>query len=89
MSLFKTRQFWSTFSEDDEYFDQNSLLVTKLNSSNDFIITGSQSGVLRVFKPVCEPNENKTLSGYNAGDLILEKIFPNPILQIGCGRLVS
>ncbi|XP_066261107.1 protein PTHB1 [Euwallacea similis] len=89
MSLFKTRQFWSTNSEDDEYFDHNSLIVNKLNSEHDYIITGSQSGVLRIFSPNSETNEDGTLGGFHPNDVIVEKIFDNPILQVGTGRLVS
>lgn len=88
MSLFRVREFWTTQSEEEEYFDQNSLITTTLNSDSDFIITGSQSGVLRIFKPSCEVEENN-ISGFSAANLLLEKIFSYPILQIGCGRLVS
>ncbi|KAJ8957787.1 hypothetical protein NQ314_006502 [Rhamnusium bicolor] len=89
MSLFKIREFWTTQSEDDEYFDQNSLITTTLNSDSDFIISGSQSGVLRIFKPSSELTENDGIIGYSATDLLIEKILNVPILQIGCGRLVS
>lgn len=88
MSLFRVREFWTTQNEDEEHFDQNSLITTILNTDSDFIITGSQSGVLRIFKPSCEVEENN-ISGFKAADLLLEKIFDYPILQIGCGRLVS
>nr|XP_023015826.1 protein PTHB1 [Leptinotarsa decemlineata] len=89
MSLFKTRVFWSTQSEDDEYFDQNSLILSKLNTESDYIISGSQSGVLRIFKPSCILSENDRINGYVATDLLIEKLFDYPILQIGTGRLVS
>ncbi|XP_066154098.1 protein PTHB1 [Euwallacea fornicatus] len=89
MSLFKTRLFWSTNSEDDEYFDHNSLIVSKLNSEHDYIITGSQSGVLRIFSPNSETNEDGTLGGFHPNDVIVEKIFDTPILQVGTGRLLS
>ncbi|ERL86761.1 hypothetical protein D910_04167 [Dendroctonus ponderosae] len=89
MSLFKIRQFWSTTSEDDEYFDHNSLLVAKINSDFDYVVTGSQSGVLRIFCPNCEVSENGTYAGFNPNDVIVEKILDHPILQVGSGRLVS
>ncbi|CAG9760692.1 unnamed protein product [Ceutorhynchus assimilis] len=81
MSLFKIRQFWYTTSEDDEYFDQNSLIVSRFNSDFDYIVTASHSGVLRIFNP----SEN----GFHPNDAIVEKIFDHPILQIASGRLVS
>lgn len=89
MSLFKIRQFWSTTSEDDEYFDHNSLLVAKINSDFDYVVTGSQSGVLRIFSPNCDVSENGAYAGFNPNDVIVEKILDNPILQVGSGRLVS
>ncbi|XP_028132016.1 protein PTHB1 isoform X1 [Diabrotica virgifera virgifera] len=88
MSLFKTRSFWATQSEDDEYFDQNSMIITQLNGDSDYIITGSQSGVLRILKPSCTVTDNE-LSGFAPNDLVIEKIFDQPILQVGYGRLVS
>ncbi|XP_018575245.1 protein PTHB1 [Anoplophora glabripennis] len=88
MSLFRVREFWTAQSEDGEYFDQNSLITTTLNSDSDFVITGSHSGVLRIFKPSTELEENN-VGGFSATDLLLEKIFDDPILQVGCGRLVS
>lgn len=89
MSLFKIRQFWATTSEDDEYFDQNSLIVTKLNSDFDYVVTASQSGVLRIFNPNCEVSEDGAYKGFHPNDLIVETILDNPILQISSGRLVS
>ncbi|RZC35649.1 PTHB1 [Asbolus verrucosus] len=89
MSLFKTRTFWSVHCEEEEYFDQNSLLITKLNSESDYIVTGSQSGILRIFKPSCELNDNNNSTGYKVTDLSVEKILNHPILQVGYGRLVS
>lgn len=89
MSLFKTREFWCTHSEDDEYFDQNSLVVSRLNSESDFVITGSQSGVLRVFKPSSQLTENNNFTGFKPTDLLIEKIINDPILQVGTGRLIS
>nr|CAI5860311.1 unnamed protein product [Callosobruchus analis] len=85
MSLFKIRELWATNCEnEDEVFDQNSMIVTKLDNS-EFIVTGSHSGVLRIFKPFNGSNE----SGFSAADLLVEKRYEQPILQIGSGQLVS
>ncbi|KAJ3626277.1 hypothetical protein MTP99_016789 [Tenebrio molitor] len=89
MSLFKLRTFWSTSCEDEEFFDQNSLLVTKLNSASDFVVTGSHSGILRIFKQSCEKSDSNSLTGYKPADLLIESMLKEPILQIGSGRLVS
>ncbi|KAF7277935.1 hypothetical protein GWI33_009051 [Rhynchophorus ferrugineus] len=89
MSLFKLRQFWCTTSEDDEYFDHNSLIVTRLNSDFDYIVTASQSGVLRILDAHFQNTEEVAGEHFNANDVIVEKIFDAPILQVGCGKLVS
>ncbi|KAL3267708.1 hypothetical protein HHI36_006839 [Cryptolaemus montrouzieri] len=89
MSLFKTKEVWSHNCEDEESFDQNSMIVSPLNSEADFIITGSHSGILRIFKPVLDINEGVLQTGYKPTDLILEKSFDSPILQLGVGKLVS
>ncbi|XP_044271066.1 protein PTHB1 [Tribolium madens] len=84
MSLFKIRTFWSVHCEEDS-FDQNSLLVTKLNHDSDFLIVGSHSGILKVFKPSCETNFKE----YSPSDLLIETILKDPILQLSSGRLLS
>lgn len=88
MSLFKTRIFWRTDCEnEEECFDQNSLTITKLNDLYDFIVTGSHSGILRIFQPAF--NEITDLSEYKPSDLLIEKILSQPILQVSTGKLVS
>lgn len=89
MSLFKLREFWRVNGDETETFDQNSLLVSNLNSGSDYIITASQSGMLRIFKPSSFLTENNDLSSFNPTDLLIEKKFDYPILQLGCGRLAS
>lgn len=89
MSLFKLREFWRVDEIENENFDHNSILVTNLNTGTDYIITGSHSGVLRVFKPSSIFLENNSLSGFSPTDLLIEKCFDTPILQLGCGRLAS
>lgn len=90
MSLFKAKEFWTTTCDDEtEEFDQNCLKITKLNSDSDYVITGSHSGVLRVFKPACELTADGHLGSYKATDLLIEKMLSAPILQVEAGRLVS
>lgn len=74
---------------DDGCFDQNSMLVTNFNSGSDYIVTGSHSGVLRIFKPSSVLTENNNVSGFNPTDLLIEKAFDSPILQVASGRLAS
>lgn len=89
MSLFKLREFWRIHEIEDENFDQNSLIVTNMNSGCDYVITGSHSGVLRVFKPSSTLTENNYLSGFRPTDVLIETSFDSPILQLACGRLAS
>lgn len=89
MSLFKVRDFWSVECDVDEKFDQNSLEVSKLNGDCDKIIIGSHSGIMRIYEPSSELDENNHLKAFKPTDLLIEKIFPEPILQVSTGRLVS
>lgn len=89
MSLFKLREFWRIEETENENFDHNSILVTNLNIGTDYIVTGSHAGVLRVFKPSSIFLENGALTGFNPTDLLIEKCFDAPILQLACGRLAS
>lgn len=89
MSLFKVREFWSIECDVGEKFDQNSLVVSKLNGDYDKIIIGSHNGILRIFAPSTELNEENNPKPYKAADLLLEKLFTEPILQVSVGKLVS
>lgn len=88
MSLFKTREFWSTECDVDEKFDQNSLLIDKFNLPTDFLVIGSHNGILRIFNPASHVVDG-SIDSYKPTDLFIEKLFSTPILQLGCGRLVS
>ena len=86
MSLFKTRDLWSTYCDND-LFDLGCLKVANLgvNRKNfTSIITGSYNGFLRVYNP----SKDNTGGEAKAHDLICELSFPNPILQIETGRFV-
>lgn len=89
MSLFKAREFWTSTCDTTEQFDQSSLKKSKLSSDQDYIITGNHSGVLRIFKPSSEIQENGNITGFNANDLLIEKDLTNPILQVADGKLIS
>lgn len=89
MSLFKVREFWSTVCDVDEKFDQNCLKVSKLNGDTDKILIGSHNGILRVFQPSTEFGDGTNIKSFKATELLIEKIFSHPILQLSTGRLVS
>lgn len=89
MSLFKAREFWSFNDDTEESYDQNCLHISRLNTESDYIITGSHSGILRIFKPSSELNEDNNISGYTPSDLVLETLLQDPILQLKSGKLIS
>lgn len=89
MSLFKARDFWTNVCDTTEKFDQKSLKKSKLGSDSDYIITGSHLGVLRIFKPSSEVEEDGKITEFNANDLLIEKNLTQPILQIADGKLIS
>lgn len=89
MSVFKLREFWTVFETEKQVYDQSSILVTHLNCERDYIITGSQTGLLRIFEPSNTFLDNKAHYSFNPNNLLFEKYFKYPILQLGCGKLVS
>lgn len=92
MSLFKTRDLWSTTCGDDDLFDFGCLKAANVNANednSDLIITGSYNGYLRIYSPsIIKDTSGKIDNKFKAHDLILEKQFPSPILQIETGRFV-
>lgn len=82
MSLFKLKTWWQTHQgEGGEEFDQGSLCIGNVDNDirgSNKIITGSFSGVLRVYAP--------TAPEYQPSDLLLETQLDAPILQLALGR---
>lgn len=88
MSLFNAIDFWSTRCGDDEEFGFNSLMVTDLDESGkNKIITGSFSGLLRIYEVLYDPSETQSFS-FKASDLLLETQLLQPIVHVNVGRLV-
>ena len=91
MSLFKAKDLWSTTCGEDDLFDFGCLKVANINSNeqnNDLIITGSFNGYLRIYNPKPLKDVKKVDISFKAHDLVLEKSFNLPILQIETGRFV-
>ncbi|GFY70032.1 protein PTHB1 [Trichonephila inaurata madagascariensis] len=57
--------------------------------NQDKIITGSHSGVLRIYKPQPVKQEDGTYSSFRAEDLLLETQLKHPIINLGVGALSS
>ncbi|XP_018324479.1 protein PTHB1 [Agrilus planipennis] len=89
MSLFQAIEFWTTFCDNEETFDQNSLKISRLNEQYDLIITGSHIGVLRIFKSGTEIDDRGVLQEFKPTDLLLEKDLQSAIIQVDVGKLVS
>ncbi|EGR30350.1 hypothetical protein IMG5_134400 [Ichthyophthirius multifiliis] len=80
MSLFQTKEWWSTRIPDEEDFDENHLCVSNIDNNkqnSDRIIVGSYKGYLRIYAPKRRE--------YKIEDLIFEQNFNEPIIQILCG----
>jgi hypothetical protein len=91
MSLFQAREWWGHGSAEDDTYDSGGMLVAALGSEDgaaveDKIITGSFSGLLRVWQP-----SGQTMGGAAtvAQDLLLEERLNAPILQLAAGRFSS
>lgn len=84
MSLFKARDWWSTWAGNGEDFDLGCLCVANIDNSptpSDKIIIGSYYGILRIFMP--------RTAEFKPEDLMLEMRLTQPILQVEAGYFVS
>jgi len=85
MSVFQLNEWWSTqiTSGQEEEFDLGCMAIGNLDNSNpatDKIVTGSQSGMLRIFAPI--------QATFRVEDLIHEENLDAPILQVCVGKFV-
>ncbi|KNC54990.1 parathyroid hormone-responsive B1 isoform 4 [Thecamonas trahens ATCC 50062] len=80
MSLFQAREWWRVeqASHEGEEFSFDALCVAALNEGQ--VVTGSLSGMLRVYGPKSRE--------YSSGHLLLEKALHAPVLAIEAGRFV-
>jgi Bardet-Biedl syndrome 9 protein len=82
MSLFRLQEWWRTHQGDGmEEFDQSSMCVGNVDNSprsTPKIVTGSFSGVLRIYQPLS--------SQFNPAHLLLESQLQEPILQVAMGH---
>lgn len=83
MSFFEAKEWWSTTISNNEEFDSNSICIDNIDNDHppkNKIIISSFSGFLRIYEPHFGP--------YKSEDLLLEKFFDNPILQISSGNFI-
>jgi len=84
MSLFKCRDWWSTGSGHDEEFGPGGMALGNVDDDSnnvEKIITGSFSGMLRIYLPK-ERN-------YSVNDLLMETDLGLPVLQVEVGNFIS
>lgn len=90
MTLFRLCTWWSGQCQDfEENYDVASLLCSRFglkDKEKDYITVGSHSGLLSVFYPKPEFNENGIFKGYKATDLLLESQLKAPILGLLAGK---
>ncbi|UJR27621.1 hypothetical protein I4U23_008902 [Adineta vaga] len=88
MSLFKAREWWSCQVGSGEQFDYGCLKAGSFNDeSNNKIIVGSHSGILRIYNP--SNSDPESITNNHATDLLLEKNLGMPIVQIEIGNFIS
>lgn len=83
MSIFEAKEWWSTTISNNEEFDGNSITVENIDNENpakNKICVSSFSGFLRVYEPTFGVNRVE--------NLLYEKYYDNPILQINSGNLM-
>lgn len=83
MSIFEAKEFWTTQVGIDEEFDSNSIVIGNIDNESpgkDKLAVSSFKGYLRIFEPY--------FGDFKLENLLFEKYFNEPILQISLGTMV-
>lgn len=83
MSIFEAKEWWSTTISNNEEFDGNSICIENIDNespSKTKICVSSFSGFIRIFDP--------NFGAYRIENLLFEKFYDGPILQINTGNLI-
>ena len=83
MSIFEAKEFWSVNISNNEEFDGNSICIDNIDNespSKNKICVSSFSGILRIYEP--------SFGVSRVENLLFEKSFVNPILQINSGSFI-
>uniref|UniRef100_A0A336N0M3 CSON007645 protein n=1 Tax=Culicoides sonorensis TaxID=179676 RepID=A0A336N0M3_CULSO len=92
MSLFKVCNWWTIKSSDiSRSYDCASLHCTRLNildnNEKDYVIIGSHNGLLCIYKPVFnQDDDEEQYASFAASDVLLETQLDAPILAIISGK---
>lgn len=89
MSLFKSREWWSTICGVNETFGASHMCITKYENVasgvvKHLIIVGSLEGYLRIYEPQSPAETSEQVS--SSSDLKLETQLALPILAVESGR---
>lgn len=92
MSLFKVCSWWSAQCPDYESnYDSQLLHCCRFgidDTEKDYIVVGSHSGYLSVFKPNATYDEDEQNASFKPTDQLLEIKLPCPIIQITSGKFL-
>jgi len=83
MSIFEAKEFWSVNISNNEEFDGNSICIDNIDNESppkNKICVSSFSGMLRIYEP--------SFGVAKVENLLFEKSFVNPILQINSGSFI-
>lgn len=90
MSLFKVCTFWTAQCSDyQSHYDAQLLHCCRFGfdkSEKDYIVVGSHSGLLSVFKPNAIGDPDESFTGFAPTDQLLEIKLSNPIIQLSSGK---
>lgn len=92
MSLFKVCTFWTAQCSDyQSSYDAQLLRCCRFGSDKsekDYIVVGSHSGYLSVFKPNAIGDPEESFTGFAPTDQLLEVKLSNPIIQLSSGKFL-
>lgn len=83
MSIFEAKDYWSTSIGNEEEFDSSGIVIGNIDNDSiprNKIAVSSFQGFLRIYDP--------EFGDYKIENLLFEKKYQDPIIQIGLGSLV-
>ena len=84
MSIFQSKEFWSTKVGDNEEFDPAHFCIANIDNeepARDKIVLGSFTGFLRIYSP--------SRRAFKVEDMLYETNLGTPIIQIEAGHFVA
>lgn len=92
MSLFKVCTLWQAQCSDYQFnYDAQLLHNCRFGfdeSEKDYIVVGSHSGYLSIFKPNAIGDSSESFIGFSPSDQLFEMKLMYPIIQLSSGKFV-